>query len=385
MTAAFAPGSDVDTAFQYPEGGAGGVFARVFQGATPKYALNAGRRGDTQHRATMARMFVDVPNGQRSLFMGSIADRQVRANLAPQLTGIGVTPGAQGQRVRSPTIADTGYVDFILTSAQQSLQEKVQVTETLSDNYVAFFFGQSAPLWSYQGFLINSVQDDQVSNMYRLYLSILRGTQLARRNLTVSLKYDSFVVLGAMTNIQTVLNAQNELLVPFSFQLLVKRIFFTNTTANWRPTSVEGDPDPLAAAIDQRRGTQPQPRHLRLVPPRAAEEDAAPTQGQPVGNTPNGAVNRAAANNPNLDSAPQNTQQRVERTADATGSISITGTTTPSPGQAATDLAQSVRQGNQLAREVAPMVRGASPRPETRTDGTTQDPNRRPGRVGRAA
>jgi hypothetical protein len=79
------------------------------------------------------------------------------------------------------TATANGYLDFLIQQVQMPLQEKVQVTETLSDNYVAYAFGQSPPMWQFQGALINTVQDDQASNMFRLYTQILRATQMARR------------------------------------------------------------------------------------------------------------------------------------------------------------------------------------------------------------
>jgi hypothetical protein len=274
----FAPGQDSPTAGypSYNPGSpsrprSGGVFAQTILGATPKYALNNGSRGDPQFKNSLARIFVQLdPSemGQNGLFLQSIADTQVRNNLAPRLTGQNIDPtqrqttgsvsGSSGNPGPTGHLAQnvhsSGYLDFLITNLQIPLTEKFQVTETLSDNYVAFFFGQSAPVIPVSGMLINSVQDDQATNFLRLYVAILRGTQMARRQKSMSIRFDSFVINGVMTNIQLAYKSDNELLVPFSFNLLVKRIFITNYTRDWQPTVGAGQfvADPHVVLSDGR-------------------------------------------------------------------------------------------------------------------------------------
>lgn len=232
-----------------PSNGAGGVFAEFLQGSTPKYAFNRGRRQDTQQRNTLARLFVRVDRAEHETFLSSIGDSQVRGQLADRISGDPTSP-----RRRGDSINDSGYVDFLITQVQAGLQEKYQISETLADNYVAYFFGQSAPVFTYSGYLINTVQDDQLTNFFRLYVALLRGTQLARRQKIASLRYDSFIVAGAMLNLNFSHQAQNEMLVPFSFQFLVKRVLVTNYTSGWIPTRVGGPfaADPLLVPYDGR-------------------------------------------------------------------------------------------------------------------------------------
>lgn len=226
---------------------AGGVFSELIQGATPKYAFNRGARGDTQQRNTLARIFMRVDASEYdSIFLPSIGDSQVRDHLAKRIAGDPLGP-PHGRH-------DTGYIDFLITQAQSQLTEKFDVSETLADNYVAYFFGQAAPVFSYSGYLINSKQDDQATNFLRLYIALLRGTQLARRQKIASLRYDSYIVSGAMVNLQLSHNAQNELLIPFSFNFLVKKLIISNFTRGWTPTSVGGEfaDDPLLVPYDGR-------------------------------------------------------------------------------------------------------------------------------------
>jgi hypothetical protein len=215
-----------------PSRGPGGVFARTLQGFTPKYAINRGSR-EFQHKNTLARLYMQVPTNERTLFDSSISDPILRSSIVPQLIG-----DATAQ------VTDTGYMDFFIQNISCGLQEKMQVVETLSDNYVVYFFGYNAPQWNYQGTLVNTVQDDQLTSWLRMYMQLTRGTQLARRGKVISLRYDSFVVTGTLFNMSWQHNAQNEIGVPFSFSLLLKRLFIVRSTLGWKPTT------PNAAASD---------------------------------------------------------------------------------------------------------------------------------------
>ena len=262
--ARFAPGSDDHTSSK-------GLFAGVVKGSTPKYARNDGLR-EEQSKNTMARMFMRVDQSEFvNTFLPSITDQSVRA-AAVQLAGDPTRSRGQGAN-------DTGYMDFLLGNVQHSFREKVQSVEVLSDNYVVYYFGQSAPVWTYTGHLINSVQDDQASQFVRLYLHVLRGTQCARRSKSVTLQYDSFAVNGTIESLDWSLNAQNELLCPFTMAFRVKRLYVTNYTANWSPTQPHGsiaDPNAIAADV----GGQSERRNafaLFASVPTGTEQQNAPT------------------------------------------------------------------------------------------------------------
>lgn len=247
MRAVRAPGldrpSDTDSGLFQPGRGAGGLFAQYILGQTPKYALNDGPRNDAG-RNTLPRLFVRVDAEEMDLFRSSITDTHTRRNLAPRIAGDprtsatrGRSTGAQDATVRrNANVHSNGYLDFFIQNTTQPLNEKVQVSEALSDNFVLFAFGQSPPVWSFSGFLLNTVQDDQASNMFRLYTQVLRATQMARRQKSMSLAFDSYVLNGVMLNLNMSLASQNELYIPFSFQMILKRIYVTNFTSGWTPT-----------------------------------------------------------------------------------------------------------------------------------------------------
>lgn len=281
MPAQYAPGTDdirfVHGPTQYnPQNGAGGVFATYIKGATPKYAVNAGPREEAQ-KGSLARMFIRVDQEEYPLFRESVGDTNARQFLVERIAGDPVNPRRTGN-----TIIDSGYMDFFLTNVQQGLQEKYQVTETLADNYVSYFFGQTAPIWSFSGMLLNTVQDDQVVNFYRLYLHLLRGSQLAKRQKIISLKYDSFIIAGALTNVNTTLMGEREVVVPFQFQMLIKRIDIVNFTPGWVPTNAGGAfaADPYAVAYDGLPREDSQIRSFAARTPPGAVEEPAPRERQ---------------------------------------------------------------------------------------------------------
>lgn len=158
-----------------------GQFAQ-HPGSTPKYAINKNPR-DAEYRETMARMFIEMPQQERDLFVTSCPPET--RELARVLCGVD-TGGSGG----------TGFIDFLITNISEPFNEKIQVVETLSDNFVIYTFGQQAPQFQYSGILYNSYQDDQRVWMIRLYRDIIRATQLARRRKLVRLRYDSVIVTG---------------------------------------------------------------------------------------------------------------------------------------------------------------------------------------------
>jgi hypothetical protein len=354
----YAPGRDSvpgpnDTVEYNPTRGAGGVFANFMQGMTAKYAQNTdGYRSDF-YRNTLARLFIKVDASEMNLFASSVSDAHTESQLVPRIAGTiarrqqNRTTGGAGvndANVRADqTTSTNGYLDFCIQQASMPLQEKVDIKETLADNYVAYFFGQSPPVWSFSGWLFNSVQDDQATNFLRLYLEILRGTQLARRQKVVSLKIDSYIITGAIVATSFNLQAGMEVVVPFQFQLLVKRVAFVNYTVGWTPTwaSTPFAADPNAIPYDGRRigsggrtaaaarlpadTTEQGPVPDNTADPRTTQP-AAPTD--PLTEQSNSATRTTAANGQATNTTPSGARY-VEGTANTTGAVAGTQSTGP--------------------------------------------------------
>jgi hypothetical protein len=189
---------------------------------TPKYAKNQGIR-DAEFKDTLARIYISLPTtGDPGV------DKTIRDQYLASLPQDASTQALAQVLLNTQTGA--GFIDFFLTSANESYQEIMQVDKVLSDDYVAFFYGQAPPTFQYSGMLLNSMQDDQRSGFAKAYNLLLRGTQLARRGALARLRYDSVVVSGTMIAHQQQLNSDNELAVPFSFSFLVKEYVHVNNT-----------------------------------------------------------------------------------------------------------------------------------------------------------
>lgn len=188
-----------------------GVFAQ-YPGSTPKYST----RNDSTE--TMARMLVPIPSyPERRKFVQSFGTNTAARNLAEALA-VTEESGSKGDGRFG-----MGYIDFLLTAAVEAHEEKVQVVDVLSDNYVAYYFGEHPPIFQYQGKLINTEQDDWRNAFSIVYNSIVRGTQLARRRRLVTLTYDNVAVTGTMVGMNQTLTAEMEMAADFSFKILVKR------------------------------------------------------------------------------------------------------------------------------------------------------------------
>ena len=198
-----------------------GIFSE-HPGSTPKYATNLGAliNEHADFRETMARMFVQVGSKEEyDKFVASAKELDPKIEpLARVLAGTNLAVGNKNDG------SGTGYIDFLLQNVQHQFQEKMQVVETLADSYVAYFFGQGAPVFQYSGILINTKQDDQAHNMLRIYQTMIRGYQLARRKKILRLRYNNLIVSGAAFNFGFNLAAENEMACPFNFSLLVKSI-----------------------------------------------------------------------------------------------------------------------------------------------------------------
>jgi hypothetical protein len=188
-----------------------GIYA-TNPGATPKYARNRGRR-DAEYSDTIARLYIELPSTLNIQDFLNGLPEETRA-LGEVLAHGGSTGGTGG----------TGFIDFAITSAQESFTEKTQIVNTLTDNYVAFYAGQEAPLFNYSGTVLNTYQDDQRVWLLRLYRDILRGTRLAQRGLIASLRYDSFIVHGYLENLVMTIQSATQMSGQFNFSFRVKEM-----------------------------------------------------------------------------------------------------------------------------------------------------------------
>lgn len=247
-------GSDL-SATVFKNKGSFGVFADN-PISIPKYYQFKTREADFVE--TMARMFVHMSGADYDKFIAHMKKDSRTEELAKRLV---VTP--------DPNRGGLGYIDFILQSVQHQFREKVDVVETLADNYVAYYFGQAPVEFTYNGGLYNTQQDDQATNMYLMYRDIIRGSRLAFHGKTLTLSYNDWLVTGTVNSFSLGLTADNETWQPFSLQLLVKKIIvipsknagLVTRTGSFREFLVNNNVSPVAAQANTK------PIHFLAAPP----------------------------------------------------------------------------------------------------------------------
>jgi len=192
-----------------------GVFSE-FPASTPKYHTS----NRTDALGTMARLMIPLANDSvRDKFLKSFRGDPDALVIAQSLAVTDKSIGGTGFGVFG-----MGYIDFLLQNANEAYEEKAQVVDVLSDNYVAYYFGQHPPVFNYSGTLLNTYQDDWRRAFHVLYQSIGRGTQLARRRITITLAYDNMAVTGTMMGMSQILTAELQMAASFNFRMLVKRV-----------------------------------------------------------------------------------------------------------------------------------------------------------------
>ncbi len=250
---------------------------------------------------TMARMYISVDNKKQFNTVRKSAIQGAKGGDPDGGVGsvVDVLVGYGGND------AGLGYLDFLLHTADHRYEEKMQVSEVLSDNYVAFFFGQQAPVFTYTGTVMNTYQDNWLVNLYRVFQYLGRGTQLAARGLALQLRYDSFTFFGAMTNLNWRIISGQETYAAFSFNFLVKKGIISTFNPN-------GPYDVSRADVDLAKQLQDSQRKLYEI----ANGTYIPEE------VPEGAVEETA---------------QVESPTDETGATAPPATDTPPPSAPSED------------------------------------------------
>jgi len=214
------------------QGDVRGVYAK-HPATTPKY--HTGNADVTKEY--MARLFVPfASDAAREVFVNTVP-QNARA-LAEHLAVSDETALWGG------TTYGLGYIDFLLQSANEQFNEKLQVVDAVGDNYIAYYLGQNPPVFQYSGTLLNSYQDDWRAAFTVLYNDVLRGTMLARRKVVTVLAYDDVMITGSLSNLSQILTADFESMARFNFSMLVKRYDFSSRSprAQFKPTPVASYP-----------------------------------------------------------------------------------------------------------------------------------------------
>ena len=178
---------------------------------TPKYA-DPYAKGDAKK---LARFFIP----------SSLA-KQIRTFLGKGSSSSGDTQEATDTVLSKLSDQNSGYFDFFLQAVDEIFDDKFQIVETMGDSYAAFGLGHKPRVFQFSGYLMNTVENDWRVNfiyMYRQFLGISRLSKFKGSTIAnfATIKYDSVFARGALLNLRTSLRAENELVTPFSFTMLV--------------------------------------------------------------------------------------------------------------------------------------------------------------------
>lgn len=184
-----------------------GVYA-IHPAATVKYGQTGAEKSLTED---VARLYIELSDkGLKEAILRSISEYDQGVKLLAQTL------------VGSPDEVLYGYIDFIVERIDTSFDEKVQLHEVLTDNYVAYFFGQKPPVFRVSGHLLDTRQDDWSAAFYRLYNSVLRGTRMADLKQVVHMRWNNRFTTGVMLNLQESFDSNMQMATTFQFSLLVK-------------------------------------------------------------------------------------------------------------------------------------------------------------------
>ncbi|MEM4205765.1 MAG: hypothetical protein QXQ43_00610 [Nitrososphaerota archaeon] len=152
----------------------------------------------------------------------------------------GVIGSIVGRDLAEKFFNDDGYIDIIVADLRISLREKVQLHSLWGDNYFALYHGLEAPTISLAGFMYNARNNDWWDDFINVYLSILRGSELAKYEQVVCLNYYTYNnIFFSITNFDSGVNATSQSQIQFALNGVVHKISIKSSNYN-RP---EGSPE----------------------------------------------------------------------------------------------------------------------------------------------
>lgn len=112
--------------------------------------------------------------------------------------------------------------NFIVSKAQESRQEKVQIIETFGDHW-SFFYGEKPIVYQVQGVLINTLDFNWKNEWSYNYERFLRGTKCVENRSRVFLGFDDILLQGFLLTSQVNYDDQMPYLCAFNFQMLLSK------------------------------------------------------------------------------------------------------------------------------------------------------------------
>lgn len=190
----------------------------------PRYYEN-NRRGSRGVRASFTLLsFLDKP--ATSVYNG--ASKDIRERLLPGTA--------------SP------YADFLITSLQFGMQERMQIVPVFGDRTVAYSFGMAPIVLNVTGILTDDIDNNWFYNYLLLYTDHLRGTQLARNFELAQLNMNNADYIGVIMSTSFTQDSTNDTLVAFNMQFLVRE-FIPYPTDTYRTNLLDQSLESLEGSI----------------------------------------------------------------------------------------------------------------------------------------
>jgi hypothetical protein len=170
--------------------------------------------GGAGNRGTRARI--------RLLSSDTIKSQQQRVNSAEGFTSTEKRDYITGRLLNQNP--GGGFSDFLLTSVNVSLNEKVQITQTFGDSETVYYFGKSPVIFNLGGTLIDDLDNQWFTTFVEAYTHIMRGTELARNFELIHLILPNMEVIGSVMGFSYQQEAGRDTDIPFTMQIHAKEL-----------------------------------------------------------------------------------------------------------------------------------------------------------------
>jgi hypothetical protein len=169
--------------------------------------------GGAGNRGTRARI--------RLLSSDTIKSQQQRIN------SIGFTSSEKRDYVANRMLNSNpgaGFSDFLLTSVNVNLTEKVQITQTFGDSETVYYFGKAPVIFNLGGMLIDDLDNQWFTTFVEAYTHIMRGTELARNFELIEIILPNMIVVGTVMGFSYQQEAGRDTDIPFTMQIHAKEL-----------------------------------------------------------------------------------------------------------------------------------------------------------------
>jgi len=206
----------------------------------PSADLVSGSIFSSEHPETSSKLltFEKLLPGQTAFYKAADVTHMARLYVPDLSRLVSATKNNVNKKLFEQISDQNGYIDFLLSSVTEQQRERIQVFETVGDEYAAYFFGKTPPVFIFTGQLYNVKQNNWRHAFLQLYSELLRGTKLQRYYRYVTVYYDRIYVIGSMISLSTEIRAESQMVGAFTFELLVKKMMLMDKAEDFKPSKI---------------------------------------------------------------------------------------------------------------------------------------------------